>query len=419
MISESEVQSFLGGLHHHLQFAHKLRQQANALLADDFNTFDYMDVSERKLSWMTAELLRPTGKHGQGDIFLQAFLRTVNARHGTESVRVSTEAPTRFTKRARWIDIKLHWSDFVIGIENKPFWAPDQEEQVDDYIRELDKESPGQFVLFYLSPNGSDPSESSISKEELARWKKLERIRVLNYPEIMCCWLRECIDHCRAERVRSFLREFRDYLLREFPQEKTEGQDMTGLDDLILSYAFQCDDHIEVAIAVGERFGLIKQSVIGKFAEALQCELERRLPGVEVFENQLGTLKKDSGFYFCKPEWRKQFSIGVAADQPDACSMYFGLAKQTPQPGRLLGDTAAKLDEVLGRGKTTDDWEWKKSLDEPYKSWNSERLLLDMYKGKNGEALDCIASFLVRVFQCVEQDVDKAVSDTLSTSPAQ
>lgn len=64
-------------------------------LAPDFNLFDYLRDDELGLSACLAGLLDPKGKHGQGTVFLNAFLETVGKKatwaKSSESCRVRIE----------------------------------------------------------------------------------------------------------------------------------------------------------------------------------------------------------------------------------------------------------------------------------------------------------------------------------------
>jgi PD-(D/E)XK nuclease superfamily protein len=155
--------SFFDGLHQQNQFARELNQRTNRFLAEKFSPLSYIDVAEPKLSWITADLLQPDGSHGQGEVFLRAFLRALGIANRRAPAQIRVEQPTRFIESIqRRVDIKLCWSDFIVGIENKP-WALDQLNQLEDYVNDLDRESKGRFLCVYLSGDGLPPDKSSIS----------------------------------------------------------------------------------------------------------------------------------------------------------------------------------------------------------------------------------------------------------------
>jgi hypothetical protein len=411
VISEPLLRGFCDGLHQQSQFAREVNQRTNKFLAEKFTPFSYLDVTEPKLSSITADLLQPDGSHGQGDVFLRAFLRILGiADHGAP-VQIRVEQPTRFIESVqRRVDIKLCWSDFIVGIENKP-WALDQVNQLEDYINDLDRESKGRFLCVYLSGDGSPPDNSSISPERTVLLERERQLKVLSYPKIMCAWLDDCVRECQADKVRWFLRDFREYLLRQFPQSDVEGRTMSASDDVIVTYALLNKQNLELASAVGARFPRIKAAVIVKFAEALENELVRE-PNVVVFRNEIKSdpLGKWAGLYFGKEAWRDQYSIGLSSWDGDACGFYFGIEKPKEQEGRVLVQLGTRLDGEFGRGaRATPDWDWYQLLKEPYRDWDNEHILVSMYEPKQGEALKYFVTLLLRVFRVAEQDIDDAV----------
>ena len=246
MISEPALRSFLDALHQQMGFARELTQRTNKFLAEKFSPFFYLDVAEPKLSSITADLLQPDGTRGQGDVFLRAFLRVLGIADRDAPVQIRTEQPTRFIESIqRRVDIKLCWNDFIVGIENKP-WALDQPNQLEDYVNDLGRESKGRFLCVYLSRDGLPPAESSISSERRTLLERRSQLKILSYPKIMCAWLDECIRECEADKVRWFLRDFREYLLRQFPVSDLEGRIMNISDDVIVAYALQNKHNLEL-----------------------------------------------------------------------------------------------------------------------------------------------------------------------------
>lgn len=413
-ISELLLRGFFDGLRQQSQFVRELNLRTNKLLAEQFSPFSYLDVLEPKLSAITADLLQPDGSHGQGDIFLRAFLLAIGVPDRGAPVRIRVEQPTRFIESVqRRVDIKLCWNDFLVGIENKP-WALDQLDQLEDYVNDLDRESKGRFLCVYLSGDGTPPDRSSISPERRVALERKSQLKVLSYPKVMCGWLDDCIRECQADKVRWFLRDFREYLLRQFPRSALEGRTMNVSDDVIVAYALLNRDNLELASAVGARFSRIRSAVISKFAEALEEELGRE-PNVVVFRNEIKSdpLGKWAGLYFGKEAWRERFSIGLSSwASGNACDFYFGIVKQKERAGRVLPRLGTRLDSELGRGaRATPDWDWYQLLKEPYRDWDNEHILVSMYEPKQGEALNYFVTLLLRVFKLAEQDIDEAVGE--------
>jgi hypothetical protein len=180
---------------------------------------------------------------------------------------------------------------------------------------------------------------------------------------------------------------------------------MSISDDLIIvEYALQTEQNLDLSLAVGRQFDRIKERVIGGFTDGLKSELLRRLPGA-IVENEFkdDPLKKYAGLYLVRTEWKDGFQVYLESQDANARSITFGVRRKNPDGKRVLGDAAAKLDAKLGTGKTNPDWEWFQSLGDPYKHWSKRKVLLEMYKVNKGQrekrdVLEYVAARLVSVF---------------------
>jgi hypothetical protein len=182
-----------------------------------------MQLNENRLSDIIADLLNPNGKHGQGDLFLNEFLRIigVSRQYEAQKVNVRREDLTRYIMNPfRRIDITIDFDfgDFGIGVENKP-WAGEQQDQIRNYKEHLEKKYKS-FILVYLFGDGSEPQ--SIGEDEREALKQNGRLKVLTYFTHVKNWLESCYKECKAEKVRWFLRDFIDYIEDNFKQSLIE-----------------------------------------------------------------------------------------------------------------------------------------------------------------------------------------------------
>ena len=109
---------------------------------------------------MIAELLNPSGSHGQGDKFLTLFLNILNQADsftGTQNAKVFKEKS--FNKGRDRVDILIELKDDVLLIENKV--------DAEDGNRQLERYSGIPIFygkkghLIYLTKYGSDAEEHS------------------------------------------------------------------------------------------------------------------------------------------------------------------------------------------------------------------------------------------------------------------
>lgn len=94
------------------------------------------------------------------------------------------------TDDLRRIDIFVETENEYIIIENKVY-ADDQDNQIHDYIEYVKEKysADGKVFVVYLNPWGYEPSEKSISPEELANLKNEKHFITLSYSEDILNWL--------------------------------------------------------------------------------------------------------------------------------------------------------------------------------------------------------------------------------------
>jgi len=156
-----------------------------------FNIFSILRVHRNEAethSRFLHELLTPQGRHGEGSAFLHLFLE------GVLGLRASGEGPYRVsrelaTEEKRRVDIAIESPDAIVGIELK-IDAPDQQAQLHDYYRELQRRAGGtkQVVLVYLTLDGKSPSAMSL------KGLSKEKAICLSFAEDVSRWLEDCIE---------------------------------------------------------------------------------------------------------------------------------------------------------------------------------------------------------------------------------
>ena len=193
-----------------------------AIKAEEFGVFDYISPDENRLSDIIADMLNPTGAHGQGDAFLRLFLANLDIpipARCADALIDREESTGYLVNHRRRIDVLIDFGASGVGIENKP-WANEQADQIADYFKQLDKRYGASFVLVYLSGSGEYPA--SVSKKELSRRESQNQFRLMTYETDLLEWLDGCIGVCRADRVKWFLGEFRSYIGKQFATTVTD-----------------------------------------------------------------------------------------------------------------------------------------------------------------------------------------------------
>ena len=145
-IYEAELVSFFAGLGPVVDLAKRVQAELDRTAATKFSVFEYFKVPEEALSDIFADLLNPSGRHGQSDRFLRLFLDDVPSLRGESSRKLgSCFSPSDrrdckirreySTEERRRIDIVLKMPrGRRIGIENKPS-SGDSRNQITDYLK--------------------------------------------------------------------------------------------------------------------------------------------------------------------------------------------------------------------------------------------------------------------------------------------
>lgn len=225
-----DIERFLKELGFKLQIVREAQKELNTYLAEDFDLFAYIAPDENKISKMLADLLDPDGIHGQGDTFLRLFINSIEClpeqNKALAGTSISCEEQTQFIdSRYRRIDIEIVCPDnFIIGIENKP-WARDQKNQVKEYCNNLEKKSGSQYCMIYLSGSGNDPTNYSIGPEELTELRSNNQFYTMSYRTGLKEWLTACYKECRADKVRWYIKDFINYIERNFMDSDNTEQE--------------------------------------------------------------------------------------------------------------------------------------------------------------------------------------------------
>jgi PD-(D/E)XK nuclease superfamily len=229
MSAEEEIFKFFDVLEASLNGLREVRSVYNEQVAFEFNSTSFFGPNERKTSEILAFFLNPMERHGQKGTFLRLFIEKFELKNlslfleNPEKIKVKIEDPTA---EGRLIDITISFNDgeYVIGIENKIGTAADQPAQVKDYAKDLRlrvKEN-SEWTLFYLTPRGSNPSENSI--EETHRKNLADQLKMISYDNHIINLFGQFELACKAENVRAFLKDFRQYLRQRYVGETIMGE---------------------------------------------------------------------------------------------------------------------------------------------------------------------------------------------------
>jgi hypothetical protein len=168
---------------------------------------------ENKNSDILAFLLAPHSPHHHKE-FGEKFLFSIKQKCiSSTSNRIIAIEREKCTDKNRRIDLFIETVEEVIIIENK-IYANDLDDQLDHYIKWATSEYFNKkiFVL-YLTLDGSDPSEISLSQENRKALIQDGRYSNLTYENDILPWLGdliEIVDKKREKELYSALEQYRD-----------------------------------------------------------------------------------------------------------------------------------------------------------------------------------------------------------------
>ncbi|PJG83433.1 PD-(D/E)XK nuclease family protein [Caviibacterium pharyngocola] len=337
-----------------------------------FNPLHFLKTDENGLSTILAFLLDPKEKHGQQDLFLNSFLKSIKKPEflAYDKIIVRTEMPTFEDLRRHdifiegWIKDKRQW---IVSIENKLRWASDQPAQMKDYAKDLEKYNVP-FCLLYLSVFGDMPGENSITKEE---WKYLgEQAKLLSAQHLI-----EWLDKTPivAPRIMQFSEDIKNFL----------REDIMGIDqnsNKLLEQIILEKDLLGASISIIEQQDLIYEKLITKLENQLNELFEKNFPKLKekkwrVYSNR--SYKKNYfGFFYDtyenKPD-KTTWGVGIEFGEPFFKKSYFGVwAHKKRIESKNYELLSEKFNPQETGFKQEANWLKWKYCDHNLRNWNAE-----------------------------------------------
>jgi hypothetical protein len=237
-------------------------------LAPDFRIFDYMRDDENGLSRCLADFLDPKGRHGQGSLFLNAFLDRAECADWAKTSECRSVKTEKAIDKERRIDIFIEFENGVIGIENKP-WAGDQPLQLSDYVDWLMAFSvKKEWLLIFLG--NREPSESSIAAHKRESLTKDKHFVRMDFDDLSN-WMQECAGKTKALTVRIFVEELAKYVRTRVNQEIDMTEEREVKQSVLAS-----SENLEAAFLVAKSFGSVKRDLVQKLEIDLRAALSEK-----------------------------------------------------------------------------------------------------------------------------------------------
>lgn len=374
-------------------------------LAPRFNSFNFINPDEMKLSKILAMLLNPKADHAQGDLFLKLFFdeMSVDYPNHTSKIEVACESLTdKIENKLRRIDILVVFDDkkFGLAIENKP-WACDQYQQLTDYAEQMKRTFGDNWCLVYLSGNDSSPSEDSATQTQIDEWESNSQYKKINFDQIVA-WLTKCEAQCQAKNVRYFLSDFISYCENEF----SEGKNMVDA-NLVKDFALKSDENLELSLVVGQQMTAIKEELFQKFVTDLEAKFKIVRPDWEFASPQFSY--KDSRWkpiLFWKPEW-KNYRLAIEFGANECVELYWGIRKENDTILDLPDGTLQNLNNTLQAvGKKSKGWSLYCYFSAPNDNWS--RNIQPWLDIQSGDMAEMVVGKIVELADAAGTIIDEA-----------
>ncbi len=376
-------------------------------LAPRFNCFAFIQPDEMKLSKIIAALLDPHHSHAQGETFLKLFFSELDVPYPQDcsNIKVDCEVSTKLIiNNYRRIDIVVNFDDkYGLAIENKP-WASDQYQQITDYAQEMqNKFGNNKWFLVYLSGNSSNPSEYSISQEQLEELESKDYFKGSHFGQVVE-WLKKCEAQCQADHVRHFLRDFIAYCENEF-LGKTNMIDAS----LVKDFALQ-PENLEMSLTIGQQIISIKEELLNQFVQDLSTEFETSFNVTDwKFEKptKFGYWSKHVQLKFYKQNW-SNFYLTVEFDRNECIQFFQSIRKTDKTTPDLPEGTVENLNATLNKAGAIGlpAWSWWCYFSPPYYDWrtNNEPWI----EIKSGNLAKMVMQEIKRLADASEHIIDEA-----------
>lgn len=179
---------------------------------------------------------------------------------------------------------------------------------------------------------------------------------------------------------------------------------------LIVNYALRDEGNLEVACKIAFAFDEIRKKIITDFVDFLENTLRETLGDEWKIKNDLkeNVFARWRGLYVSKKEWGDNYSIGISSQRtgPKDFMMLVTTRIKEPIDGGKLKNL---LDEKYGQGMSyPGSSEWCHWVDDMYRDWDSEEVLIKM-NFKKVEVASHFKERILRVKEIAEQVIDEAI----------
>ena len=300
---------------------------------NDYNLFlSLLDINDevRLHSRFIHSLLDPNSSHYQKELFLELFIKAC----GLEDFGLDLQN-AKVYKEYENIDIYITDGAKHIILENK-INAGDQEAQIKRYIKTVQKENSGEaeICVLFLSPQGREPSDYSLSGLKIEGDKILERngdevakFKAISYDKEIMAWLGLCLDEAgNLANLAAVISQYKNVIEKIYGEYKGVQMDEKKISEIILEN-YDLVDEIR-----NKYFDMANKEKLGTFMKNVKKELEKRLSQEWCVEIKKADASRCfAPIFFYKHSWGNDrvLTFALEFDNRNFLNPYIGLAYDT------------------------------------------------------------------------------------------
>lgn len=356
--SVPDVLSLCRRIGHQLPVLDAIKAGAELYGSPRLNAFDLFRPDENKLSSLIADLLHPRGAHGQGSLFLNELLRSVDLPVAgmNDHVSVKREVPTQEKRR---IDLVLETPDVIVGVENKP-WAVQQPDQLSDYLEALRRwAGTKQVALIFLS---HQEAKTAIGEVVAVTFVKDDAGPSLE------AVLTSALKKVRSDRARIHVQELLSYLQVEFGSgTPVDASDEAYVEAVQAEFVGRQNRRAIAATLLS--YERLHKLIIDEIGDYLLDQLKglhedfESASGMSLYES---LSEKQIPWELRRESWPKNLSVAIEADQQYLNKIFFGVRAPDPKSSEIRAEGIACQSRSIvdialksfGGGRKTAGWAW-------------------------------------------------------------
>lgn len=370
---------------------------------NDYNLFlSLLDINDevRLHSRFIHSLLDPNSSHYQKELFLELFIKAC----GLEDFGLDLQN-AKVYKEYENIDIYITDGAKHIILENK-INAGNQEAQIKRYIKTVQKENSGEaeICVLFLSPQGREPSDYSLSGLKIEGDKILERngdevakFKAISYDKEIMAWLGLCLDEAgNLANLAAVISQYKNVIEKIYGEYKGVQMDEKKISEIILEN-YDLVDEIR-----NKYFDMANKEKLGTFMKNVKKELEKRLSQEWCVEIKKADASRCfAPIFFYKHSWGNDrvLTFALEFDNRNFLNPYIGLAYDTKRIKKEYVDNI-KIESLSNEWKVGERFA-------RYKMLNKAQFLREIIINKYTEAE--LAEEFVKMKNELEELADKII----------